>query len=97
MAGAEDDLRQGYGDDVARWKGVREVKGGRVTKVNWAMEGLEGTPELVGELDALTELWLNKREIGDLNGVNPKRRFKGLTSVNYAQILLKYPQAPINL
>ena len=38
---SEQDLRQGYGDDVARWRGVT-VKGGRVVKIDccvWLKEG----------------------------------------------------------
>ena len=43
LGGTEDDLRQGYGDDVSRWKGVQRVRGGRVVEVR---SGKERSDEL---------------------------------------------------
>ena len=59
---AEDKLRRGYGDDVARWKGVM-VEDGRVVKVEWGRMDLKGNlPSEIGELDGLRELnlYINK-------------------------------------
>ena len=63
--GNEDDLRQGYGDDVARWKGVERVNGARVTAVHWIRMGFTGNlPAAVGELDGMKSLYLQFNEIG---------------------------------
>eukprot|EP00518_Triparma_eleuthera_P023347 CAMPEP_0197548264 /NCGR_PEP_ID=MMETSP1320-20131121/2427_1 /TAXON_ID=91990 /ORGANISM="Bolidomonas sp., Strain RCC2347" /LENGTH=454 /DNA_ID=CAMNT_0043108247 /DNA_START=282 /DNA_END=1646 /DNA_ORIENTATION=- len=67
LGGIEDDLREGYGDDVSRWKGVKEVEDGRVTKVDWGELSLTGTiPAEIGELDGLRELWLYGNEISSI-------------------------------
>ena len=68
LGGAEDKLRQGYGNDVARWKGAREVEGGRVVELEWFKRGLTGSiPAEIGDLDGLHELSLSYNEIsGDL-------------------------------
>ena len=63
LGGAEDELRRGYGDDVARWMGVT-VEGGRVMEVNWENMGLKGNlPSEIGELDGLRVLWLEGNQI----------------------------------
>mmetsp|Transcript_12453 Transcript_12453/g.25463 ORF Transcript_12453/g.25463 Transcript_12453/m.25463 type:complete len:470 (+) Transcript_12453:235-1644(+) len=67
LGGAKDELRQGYGDDVVRWKGVKEVKDGRVVKVDWGMMGLKGNlPSEIGELDGLRILFLFNNEISSI-------------------------------
>ena len=66
LGGAEDKLRQGYGDDVTRWDRVM-VEGGRVVEVNWGMMGLKGNlPSEIGELDGLRELRLWENEISSI-------------------------------
>ena len=66
LGGAEDKLRQGYGDDVARWEGVW-VKDGRVVEVFWAQADLKGNlPSEIGELDGLRKLNLEENEISSI-------------------------------
>lgn len=79
MGGAEDELKQGYGDDVSRWKGVGFepdwdekdiivwIKAGRVVRVNWCDKGLKGSlPSEIKELDALRDLDLSDNKISDI-------------------------------
>ena len=67
LGGAEDDLRQGYGDDVARWWGVEVVEDGRVVKVDWRYMGLKGNlASEIGELDGLRLLDLYGNEISSI-------------------------------
>ena len=67
LGGAEDELRQGYGDDVARWYGVQEVRHGRVRELDWMAKGFKGTlPADVGDLDGLKYLFLGENEISGL-------------------------------
>ena len=67
LGGAEDDLRQGYGDDVARWWGVEVVEDGRVVKVEWGRMDLKGNlPSEIGELDGLRRLHLYHNEISSI-------------------------------
>jgi len=63
---AEDELRQGYGNDVARWKGVM-VEDGRVVRVIWSSMGLkDNLPSEIGELDGLRMLFLFNNEISSI-------------------------------
>lgn len=66
LGGNKDDLRQGHGDNVARWKCVM-VEDGRLVKLCWEEQGLTGTlPAELGALDALRDLGLWNNETGGL-------------------------------
>ena len=81
LGGAEDELRQGYGDDAARWKGVT-VDGGRVVVVEWSREGLKGDlPSEIGELDGLRALRLYHHEMSSIPSEIGK-----LTSLTYLNL-----------
>mmetsp|Transcript_3924 Transcript_3924/g.8243 ORF Transcript_3924/g.8243 Transcript_3924/m.8243 type:complete len:430 (-) Transcript_3924:45-1334(-) len=63
LGGAEDDLRHGFGDDVARWKGV-VVEDGRVVRINWSKMELDKViPPAIGALDELRSLNLLENSI----------------------------------
>ena len=67
LGGAEDKLRQGYGDNIRMWKGVKAVDGGRVVEVNCRSMGLKGNlPSEIGELDGLRGLYLYRNEISSI-------------------------------
>jgi len=67
LGGAKDKLRQGYGDDVVRWKGVKEVKDGRVVNVDLRNMDLKGDlPSKIGFLDGLRVLNLHYNEINSI-------------------------------
>mmetsp|Transcript_12454 Transcript_12454/g.25466 ORF Transcript_12454/g.25466 Transcript_12454/m.25466 type:complete len:484 (+) Transcript_12454:186-1637(+) len=67
LGGAKDELRQGYGDDVVRWKGVKEVKDGRVVNVDLRNMDLKGDlPSKIGFLDGLRVLNLHYNEINSI-------------------------------
>ena len=64
LCGAEDDLRQGFGDDISRWKGVG-AEDWRVVHVDWSSMDLGGTiAAAIGALDGLEKLNLKKNHFG---------------------------------
>ena len=70
--GEEDELRNGYGDDVARLSGrIRrlEVLDLRVLRVAWWTKGLKGT--LPAEIWGLDGLWVLDLQNNEISGHLP--------------------------
>ena len=75
----EINLRQGYGDDIARWRGLR-VEGWRVARLCWEEESLSGCITSTSELFELDALWWLSLGNNEISGHLPSEMGK-LTSL----------------